>query len=464
MKYVCVFLLILSFRAFSNSFGEVELRGFHYISKPALPYQLGNYYSLYGNLDYEVEKEDLFFKANGLTEFFFDKSRQFYFTIPELYLSYNYDFKKRWTLESIKVYVGRHIKEWSRADAYWELDTWNPLNFWEPLHPSPNGLIGAFLDISSKNWLLEFYVGGIHPPKVKPKLKKDPKTGKVISTSRWAVIPPETVDLGEREWLRGLRRDIDYLVSFLFDELIHDSYALSFKTWLPKNKDVWIKGSFGYKPVNDIFLVMNRGNSLKISSSEGEKPVAVQKRVSNFPVIQRILAGELGLRYGRFSTLFSVSDNHVKPAKALSEEQQFVRKPKDHTYFSGLVNYQLPLYKNIKSNLKMGYLHSLKGKNDTSSLVGLPHHKIFRGFSFDWTAEFLTSKGLKREFSLRYWQSLNKWEGLLSLNVLYHILPKWYVGGRVNILSGRDNGEDSPSFLGRFRSNDYVSWRTGYVF
>ena len=441
-------------QSFSNAPRLVEIKGSHYKSKPEYPFQLKNYFSLYSNLNYEVEKNNLLFKVNGLAEFFFDKSQQFYFNVPEVYFSYAYDLKTNHIMESIRVYVGRHIKHWSQTDEYWELGTWNSLNLWDPLYPSQNGLIGAFLDVASKNWLLEFYVGRTYLPNVEPVLKNDKRTGKILSPSRWKIPPPETASVKKMEL------DINYLVGVLFERFLHDSYSLSFKTWAYENKNLWLKGSFGYKPVNDVFLITNSKNSLKVSDSKTkERPLTIQKTIENHSVAQLILSVEGGMHYGRFSALLSVSDSKVRLSKPLLKGQELTERPLNHTYFSGLANYKLD-YKNIKNKFQVGYLHSLNGKNSIFSSYEL-YHKFLRGIGFDWTAETLSTTGLKRALSLRYWHSFKVWGGLFSLDVLYYILPKWYAGGRVNVLAGE---KGTPSFLGRFRADDYISWRTGYVF
>ena len=457
-RYFYIFLLCLSFQALSETPRVVELKGFHYLSEPGSSLQLKDYFSLYSNLNYETEKNNLFFKANGLGEFFFDKTQQFYFNIPEMYLSYDYDLKIKRFVESIKVYVGRHIKTWSQADEYWELGTWNPLNLWDPVHPSQNGLVGAFLDVVSKNWILEFYVGGIHLPNVEPVLKNDKKTGQILAPSRWKF------PLYETAIVRGIELDINYLVDVFFERFLHDSYILSLKTWAYENQNLWLKGSFGYKPVNAVFVVANNKDRLKVSDSNGtkESPVNIQQNIENYPVIQRIWSLEGGVRYDGLSALLSVSDNKVRPLKGLSKGDEFVIKPFSHTYFSGLASYKFDLYKDINTKFQIGYLHSL-GKKDGIFSSNALYHKLLRGMSFDWTVEALSAEGLKRTLSLRYWHSLEKWGSLFSLNVLCYLLPKWYVGGRINILAG-EKEKEPYSFLGKFRHNDYLSWRTGYVF
>ena len=436
---------------FSGS--QAVLKGSHYIFEPIFPIQSKNYFSLYGDLNLKVEKNSLLFQTSGITEIFFDRSRQIYYTIPEMYLSYYYSFQQNRFVDSLKVYVGRHIKKWSWADTYWEFGVWNPLNLWEPLYPSENGLIGAFLDIAGKYWLFEFYVGGIHLPHVKPKLQVNQPDGSVNSSSRWAEIPPKVVDLG------GLKLEIDYLVNFFIEKLLQDSYGLSGTLWATENKNIYLKGSFGYKPTNEIVLTENVGNSLKINSDSEKEALRPFKGVENYIVKQRILSIEGGVRFGGVSTLFSAFQSKKKIPKSLPKERKFVIEPSDHVYLSGLAGYEVSLWKDVETKVQMGYIHPLGKK---ASFPGnLINHKLLQGISFDWIVKALSVKGLKREISLRYWHSLEKWKSFFSMNVLFHLLPEWYIGGQINIIAGK---EGDNSFFGEFRNNDYISWRTGYVF
>ena len=454
MRFQLFCLLFFCFQALCEEpLSQVELKGSYYLSEPAEELQSRNYLSLFGHLQYEKQKNNFLFKASGLAEAFSDKS--FYFNVPELYVSYAYDFKEGRFLESIKVYAGRHIKEWSQADIYWELGAWNSLNHWEPLYPIPNGLVGAFLDLKASNWLLEFYVGAIHLPHTGPKREQDPKTGVISSPSRWAWIPPKKVVLPG-----GLKWDIDYLVDFFIEKLIHDSYALSLKTWLPGNKDIWLKGSFGYKQNNSVFLTQNTSDRMRVPDS-AKKETRIQQSIENHPVIQRTLTGELGIKHKGFSSLFSISQNKLKPLKGLPENHKLLRPPFDHTYLSALTGYEISLYENIKTKLQLAYLHSLDRKQKWIKAREKPH-KLFRGFRLDLTTEVLSATGLKREFSLKFWLSPDKWENLFSLDAFMYILPSWYVAGRANILTGKKNSDES--FFSEFQSNDYVSGRIGFAF
>lgn len=457
-RFLCIFFCLffeLSAHATTSYFSgsRTALRSSHYIMKPALPIQLTNYFSLYGNLNLKIKKKNLLFKTNGITEVFFDKSHQIYYTIPEMYLSYHHNLQQNRFVDSLKVYVGRHIKQWSQTDTYWEFGNWNSLNLWDPLYPSENGLIGAFLDIIGKQWLFEFYVGGIHLPHVKPELEKDPENGNIHSSSRWADTPPKAVDLA------GLKLDIGYLVNFLFERLLHDGYGLSGTIWATEEKNIWLKGNFGYKPSNDLFLTENEKNSLKITASAKKNPVSVQKGIENYTVRQQIFSLEGGLRLGGFSTLISAFHSKMKLPKALPKGRKLVNRPIDHTYLSGLAGYEIPLWKNLETKFQMGYLHFLGREKKFSGR--LTNHKLLQGVSFDWIVKSLSAKGLKRELSLRYWHSLERWKSLFSMNMLFHLLPEWYVGGGMNIIAG---SKGDKSFFGEFRGNDYISWRTGYVF
>ena len=441
----------------------LSLKGSHFLSDPASPLQLKNYYSLYGGLIYKKEKGRLSFKTDSFAELSIDRTRQFYAAPRELFLSYRYDFQNRRFADSLTVYFGRHIKEWSRADSYWEFGTWNPLILYEPLYPTEAGLIGAFLDIASKQWLLELYAGGFHLPHVKPKFQKPlPGTNTLKSPNRFADIPPESVDLA------GLDLEIDYSVRFFKEELFHDSYGVGL-TWMSsppeEERRLYLKGNFGWKPSNDVFLTRNTRDTVRVenqSKSGEESAFSIDQKIENQAVRQKIVSVESGARFDGFFGWVAFLQNKMSLSRALPPARKFVIKPQDHSCFSALAGKRFFLFQDIKTKIQAGWLHSF-GLGRKESLAGqLINYKILNGFGLDVTAAVGGEETLERSLSFRYRLSSKTRNNLLSLNFLFHLLPKWHVGGGVNILTGRRGNK--RAFLNRFRSADSVVWRTGYVF
>ena len=147
--WVCLFpLLFWVLGAVASPVSRLEWEMRHYGSdpKPDLRYQLRNYALLRGDGRYRFDKGALAFDSRIYTEYFLDKSRLFYFNIPELYFSYSYKLNRPfYSLEGLKFHLGRKAQAWSQSDDYWQLGTWNSLSQWNPLYPIKNGLIGSFL-------------------------------------------------------------------------------------------------------------------------------------------------------------------------------------------------------------------------------------------------------------------------------------------------------------------------------
>ena len=446
---------------FSGS--DLSLKGSHFLSDPAFALQLKNYYSLYGGLIYKKEKGRFLFKTDLFAELSLDRTRQFYTAPREIFLSYRYDFQNRRFVDSLTVYFGRHVKEWSRADSYWEFGAWNPLILYEPLSPTEAGLSGAFLDIASKRWLLELYAGGFHLPHVKPEFQKPAEArlaagaNKLKSPNRFADIPPESVDLA------GLDLEIDYSVRFFKEELLHDGYGAGL-TWMSappeEERRLYLKGSFGYKPSNDVFLTRNTRDQVRVKENGKESAVSIDQKIENQVVRQKIVSVESGARFDGFFGWISFLQNKMSLSRALPLDRKFVIKPLDHSYISALAGKRFFLFQDIKTKIQAGWLHSF-GLGGKRSFAGqLITRKLLNGFGLDWTAS--VGREPERSLSLRYWFSPKTWNSLLSLNFLFHFLPKWHVGAGVNILTGERGNK--RSFLNRFQSADSVVWRTGYVF
>ena len=422
---------------------EVSLKGEHYLSKPGESYQFQDYFSLFADLSFEEQKRRFFFKAHAQSEFYF-KSSDFYITVPELFFSYKW--KPVSGFQFIKIYAGRHIKEWSAADRYWEFGYWNPLNLWDPLYPSQNGLIGAFLDIKSGGFLLEFYVGGVHPPHVKPKLKED-KSG-YISSSRYGLIPPRQAEF---ERFGGRALDIDYLVDFFFQRLLHDSYILSL-SYLSKNKAAGVKGSVGIQSANDVYLTGKGGLNVT------KKGLEVQQNVSNHPVSQTAFSIEASARWKGMSALASMNKIHARPQRSLPEGVKFVTAPSDHDFISAFWDYSAYLWPELKAKLRLSWIHSFFSGAAPRALL---RHKILKGGGIESIAEFLPQGRVKAKGEFKYWRALKSRESLFSLILSVYPLSGLYFSAGLNVLTGSSRGQ---GFLTRFSSNDSIIWKAGYVF
>jgi len=458
MKYVICFL-ILSAHWSMAALKKTELRWDHFLSDAYKgTTQLNDYTSL--AWDYKFHRPIGSFNWHGQLqgEYFLDYSRMFYVSAPELYLSYAYPFKDNaLQLEYLRITFGRKIQSWSIADEYWEFGLWNPFNRWNPLHPTSKGLIGTFLNIKLKNWTIDMLMGGLYLPSTSVNTKI--QNGQVRSSSRWFLGAPNKIDLFGRRLL-----DIEYLVNrpFLLDIFFQQSYILSFKTWLSKGytTSTWAKWVFGYKPINDLSLVTNTSNILDIENLQ------VSQRITTLPVKHKIVSSEFGFQYNSFSAILSVGHTSVEKNRRAPEGWEFVHDRGQFAYFSALLRYLFGT-----NYVQLSFLNSWFDRHsfgdqiydDTEvNPVIFNQYKILNGLGFDLHMNYFSKNNLKRQLDLKYKYSFVNKGGLLLIEAMYYFLPKLYTSITLNILGSPDT--DRKYFVDKFRANDYIGWRIGYVF
>ena len=454
-RMVFIVLFCLSYPAFStDNYILTEIKWSHYLTEPKEDYQRQNYTWFYAKANQLYRSGPFAFKLTGLTQFSIDKKDQFYFNVPELYASYSYRFKKISLLDSIRVSLGRELKAWNYFDEYFELGLWNSLNLWDPLYPTANGLVGSFIDFVSSHWSLHFFIGGVFVPSLSVNIEQDEE--KIFSTSRWFSGVPRRVET------LGRVLDIDYWVHtpFISDVIFQESYIASLNLWTEKEKNMWMKFNAGYKPINQIVLARNSESILRISS---DSEASIHQELFIFPIQHRIFSVEWGFKHNNASLLLSAGDNAIIEEN-IPEGWALVNKALGFTYFSSFLKYEFAVKDRLKNQVQLSYIYTVphdrlvkNGKASSSH-----SYKMVQGIGVDWKTKVFASQDEIAELSVRYWYSLTDKGGLLLANLTYHITPFIYLQGTLDILGSKQ--EDSFTFLNRFRANDRIEWRVGYVF
>lgn len=456
-KYI--FLSFFLFYVFGSSASELQLEWQHYTSDPGTQDQLKNYIFLRWDQKMDIYKGPFHVDIHARMEHDIERSRSFYFDLPELSLSYVYGFQTFPYINTIELHLGRKIKRWSLADEYWDMGLWNPLNRLNPLHPTSNGLIGSFLTVNSKRWSFDFFLSGIYLPNKEVPVKE--KEGRAYSAHRWynPLYDQAVFNLSYLDIYYSLDRP------FLMDLLFQGSYIFSFKTWARKSDAYyWMRWSFTDKPVNHLFFVLKKDKIFQIKKVKDAKGV-VDQPITTLPVRENILSAEWGLDYKDFSTVFTLEhirrkEEHLKP-----EGWDFFNQREEFTYFSSLFKYKV----SPKSFIQFGYLQSWfsdfhlseKGIKSKASPSIFKKYRILNGISLGGETEFLSKKELKRVFGVKYQYSFLNQAAWLFLRAKYYLSPHIYTSATIDIL-GAKNYEDY--FINQFRHNDYFSWKLAYVF
>ena len=469
----------------SQSSSQMYLKGEHFFppDRPEGDLRM-NYISLYTDWKWESHFRFLSFQVNGVAEIFPDRGWpfafpkgslasvirsdtdwQFYFSLPSAFASYTYEFAPNefFHTQSLEVTLGRRIYSWSKADDYWNLGLWNPLSKWNPLTPFQNGLIGTFFDLSGQKWSFQFFAGEVYLPNqiAKVKLEDDTngRTAYFHSSSRWFSVVPRQVRTGKALF------DINYYKrkTPIFDALFQESTAVNLKLWSGGQPNYWMKGSVGYRPVNEPFSIRNKHNAVKVSGDPNTDPY-VHQIFAYFPVRHRMLSLEWGLDYEGLSLLFSVGDDHIFK-RAAPEGWTFVREQDDFSYLSIFLKYERTFLNQLESSAQLSFISSRVsgvsrgGREHPVSRQSL--YKVTDGIGFDLNSRWKSGDRVKWDTSFRYWYSFPDEGGLLSLSGNFWFSKKFFAGAGLFLLGA---GKEKNTFLNYFRANDYLFWKVGYAF
>ena len=444
------FMLLCVSSIYAN---EVKLEWQSYTTPPSSKDQFSYYTLLKGNYDFDFVKEPFYFDSSFQFEYSLDRSKFFYYNIPELYFDYKYKLNSPvYFVQSIQVSLGRKAESWSIGDDYWNLGLWNPLNRWNPLHPSRNGLIGSFFTFNAKKWESLFFIGAFYLPEKNVQIIEE--NGRLYSRSRWFSMLSSQVN--------PFDIDIFYSIDkpFIFNILFQQSFLFSFKTWSEaKEADYWMKWSFADKPVNHLFYILNINNSVQVDK-KANGGVYVKPKLTVYPIRQRILSAEWGLDYKKFSAVLSLESTRMNSESVLPQEWSFISDQTDFTYFSALLKYNY-----LKDSFfQLSFIQSwfLRGAGLQQISSVMQRGRVLDGAGFDWQTRLFPHTKQPLLLNLKYQYSfLNKGAWLFA-KAVYNIGPKVYTEASINILGALEEGKES--FLQAFRHNDYYTWSIAYVF
>ena len=454
---ILFFSFFYSFPALA-SFLELELE--HYTSPPITSDQLQDYAFLKGGYDYNFEKKGFYFNSEVQFEYSLDFKNWLHFDVPQLFVSYKYDFQKLFfNIESIEFSIGRKIQVWSEGDRYWGLGLWNPLILWNPLHPEEKGSVGSFITFNSNNWKSDFFIGVFHFPDSVPHFRE--KNQETYTHSRWGTLLPRTVDQYNLNIYYTLKR------TFLFDYINQQSFFGSFSTWSQKEDSrYWIKWSLAYKPTNHIYYLLNELKKVRISAEENRPAIYVDQQLTGVYVRQRILSTEWGLDYKNLSMVFSLENIKMREERFLEKEiWDFSSSIDGFSYFSFLSKY----YYWNQSFIELGFIQSWFGNynsysNTDTFPVYLSQHRVSNGFSVALEHKGFHSKELSFVLNLKYQYSFLDEGDWLSAQALCYLSPKIYTKVSAHLMGLDRLNESKRSFLEKFYYNDHFTWSLAYDF
>jgi hypothetical protein len=138
---------------------------------------------------------------------------------------------------------GRRQLDWSGLDSLWNLGIFEPLDQWDRLRPSPQGLTGIFAYTETRTLQLRFFVTGLFIPETAPNIVL--RNGRFAPEHPHAITTaPETLNLLNRPTPLGYRIESPAFSKILF----RPGFAVSMET--RPDRDFHSKLAYAYLPLN----------------------------------------------------------------------------------------------------------------------------------------------------------------------------------------------------------------------
>ena len=249
---------------------------------------------------------------------------------------------------------GRKWMEWSQLDENWGLGVSNPLDSWDRLRSTSQGLTGIFLSHNIENLRLNLFVSYLSIPEISPNV--------VIENHRFEFYHPQSVSAGPQTFdllNRSTPLGYNLLIPNLSSIIFRPSVIFSIEP-VKKNNPFSGKATFGYLPLNYFPIALQASLAIPLD----QIVVDLRPRVLSHNIYNAEISYQLDKE-----TIFGISE---------LVDQIFTESyiPSDYTTAAlGLTSYFSPWIK--LGNFKFSHLYALGGIGNDTGPYANPIHNLF---------------------------------------------------------------------------------------
>ncbi|MCK5074280.1 MAG: hypothetical protein KAQ98_12695 [Bacteriovoracaceae bacterium] len=348
--------------------------------------------------------------------------------------------------------VGRKVVDWNMYEKFWGMNNINPQRSFDLLDTHQEGLTGIHYDHRfTKNISASVIFSYLYIPQLNPSL--DIKDGKITTPAQWYVLPPTKTRIKGQDVPIHYQVDSPSVTDVVFQKTM--GLDLSYR---------WDGGFFStyglFKPENEL-----RINAFGFYDQDVEKVVVKAQPVVNYHSVYGFLTGHdfgfmknnIGVEVidpnaSMISELQWLDPLDVKPSKRTFNSEYFSIEPSyvKETYFHYGADFQL-----LGMNVNAGYIKLLSKETAVGDDFGSDPAK--------WKSAF----GVGADYNLTDHFRLHvKWQYDFSRedNILKGELGHTYKFLNVAIGAELLGSPRKESFWCKYRTNDLVYTRLGYVF
>ena len=374
--------------------------------------------------------------------------------VPEAFLSWS----DRVSPSGFGLTLGRKREAWSALDSTWGLGLWQPLNRFDALRPSEQGMTGAMIDYVNGPFRALVFASTIFVPEQGPPFQL--QDGRFESSNPWFSSPTDRLMLFSRETRMRYRLEMPTIGSVIN----HPSTGAIVRWSEREDGGLFAQASVAKKPRNQLALPY-QGHLALAPDSSPKGDVSIFPRVVYHSVVG-LDVGRKGeaLSFG-VSGLAEYADNEAPPAGLTGQrlEPLFLVSPN--------LEFQSWPGRAWSPRVQLATLHAMGGEQ---TVLGPDASKDSNPFGSRTMFKQAVSLALKSrigrmgrwklEHGLRWIEELAE-KGSVVMNDLVLSSPDdWRLGFYADFLGTRQPPEKNPGFISRFRDNDRVGAQLVYVF
>lgn len=377
---------------------------------------------------------------------FFRRS-QSEFVVDEAYLS------SKWS-PNVTVSLGRKKAAWSELDSRWQLGLWQPRYAIDSLRPEEQGLTGAFVEITGRDFELVGYASPVFIPTMGPDVRED--GGSLKSDSRWWRQPSSKFDFSNR--INSINYKLDIPATA---KLVGNPGAGVRGRVGATDRGPWAGVAGAYKPIND--LVYRRQNFKSATADMVDVTISPDVGYHN------ILSADVG--YAGETMQVSASYLQDRPRDKKAEVESSVQRLQPLKAYSAQFDWMIRDLFSRTVQLRMGYLRVNGGGIVDVTQDGPDDFTMFDSRLIFTNAASVSLQGEIARFGPRTLVAKTKylydWDqagSLVNAEFLFYPARSWALVAGADVLGVNNEKKDPSGFLNQFRANDRVYGGMTYVF